>query len=71
MFDIEVLEYTDGFFKIRIKRPLGEVEIREFSKAALKEYFESLKVFCRHKGYKICFNHLEGRAYLTSYLFDF
>jgi hypothetical protein len=63
MFKIKVIDYVDGIFTVQIKRPLGTVEKREFTKDAFKEYMESVKSYCEHKGYKI---HLLGKDAIDS-----
>jgi hypothetical protein len=51
-FHVRVLEVTDdGTRQIEVRRPLGTVETREFSREGLNEYIEASKRYCEDKGY--------------------
>lgn len=51
---------NNGLYTVKIKREVGPgTETREFTEKALKEYLESAKQYCQHKGYEFIYHHLK------------
>lgn len=52
---VSTKEKVDGFYKVDIKPAVGCTYQRQFTLDGLKEYLDSAKAYCDHKGYRFVY----------------